>query len=309
MMLSEKMNLRFGLIGTGYWATTVHGASVGHHPGVDFVGVWGRDATKTSDAARQLGTRPYADVEALLADVDALTFAVPPDVQAEIATRAARGGRHILLEKPVATSLADAARLEKAVDDARIASIVFFTRRFVPETQVWLQHLDKQGGWECGRAEFAANVEGGPFGAAPWRHEKGGLWDVGPHALAQLVPVLGDVTSVLAGAGRRDQVHLVMSHSNARSSTASLSLTVPAAGTGTTIYFYGESGRETAPATPLGTAGIVSAHQAAIDALIGQIEQPGSGHACDIHFGVRVVEILAAAEESLTTGRRVDTPR
>lgn len=303
------MTIRFGLIGTGYWATTVHGTSVRRHPGVDFVGVWGRDARKTADAAHQLGTRPYADVDALLADVDALTFAVPPEVQADIATRAAKAGRHVLLEKPVATSVSDAARLKHAVDEAHVASIVFFTRRFVPATQAWLQHLDEQGGWDCGRVETAATVEGGPFGASPWRHEKGGLWDVGPHALAQLVPVLGDVTSVVAGAGRRDQVHLVLMHAGGGSSTASLSLSVPKAATGNTMYFYGESGRETAPSTPLDTAGIVSAHQAAVDALIDQIDRPGSGHPCDIRFGVRVVEILAAAEESIATGRRVDTPR
>jgi predicted dehydrogenase len=303
------MTIRFGLIGTGYWATTVHGASVRRHPGVDFVGVWGRDARKTSDAARELGTRPYADVDALLADVDALTFAVPPEVQADIATQAANGGRHVLLEKPVATSVPDAMRLKQAVDDAHVASIVFFTRRFVPATQAWLHHLQEQGGWDCGRIETAANVQGGPFGSSPWRDEKGGLWDVGPHALAQLVPVLGDVTSVVAGAGRRDQVHLVLAHAGGGSSTASLSLSVPKPGTGNTLYFYGENGRETAPATPLETAGIISAHQAAVDALIGQIEQPGSGHDCDIRFGVRVVEILAAAEESLTTGRRVDLRR
>jgi predicted dehydrogenase len=302
------MNVRFGLIGTGYWATAVHGASVSHHPGVDFVGVWGRDARKTGDAARELGTKPYADIDALLADVDALTFAVPPEVQADIATQAAKAGRHVLLEKPVATSVSDAMRLKHAVDDARVGSIVFFTRRFVLETQAWLQHLHDQGGWDCGRVETAANVEGGPFGASPWRHEKGGLWDVGPHALAQLVPVLGDVTSVVAGAGRRDQVHLVFAHAGGGSSTASLSLSVPKPATGNALYFYGENGRETAPSTPLGTAGIVSAHQAAVDALIGQIEQPGSGHECDIRFGVRVVEILAAAEESVITGRRVDTP-
>jgi predicted dehydrogenase len=303
------MKLRFGLIGTGYWATTVHGASLGRHPSVDFVGVWGRDATKATEAAKVLGIRPYADVDALLADVDALTFAVPPVVQADIATRAAKGGRHLLLEKPVATSVLEAVRLEEAVADAHVASIVFFTRRFVPETQAWLQHLDELGGWDCGRVELAANVQGGPFGSSPWRHEKGGLWDVGPHALSLLLPVLGDVTSVIAGAGRRDQVHLVMSHTGGASSTASLSLTVPKLGTGSTIYFYGESGREPAPVPASDNDRILSAHSAAVDALIGQIEQAGSGHACDVHFGVRVVEILAAAEESLATGRRVHVGR
>jgi predicted dehydrogenase len=299
------VTVRFGLIGTGYWATTVHGASVARHSGVDFVGVWGRDRAKAEAAASELATRPYDDLDALLADVDALTFAVPPDVQAEIATRAARGGRHLLLEKPVATSVSQATLLEKAVAEAQVASIVFFTRRFVPETQAWLKHLEMLGGWDCGRVEMAARLQGGPFEASPWRHAKGGLWDVGPHALSVLIPVLGDVTSVVAGAGRGDQVHLVLTHTGGGSSTASLSLTVPQAATGNTTYFYGEQGRETAPTTSLDAGGLIKTHQAAVDALIAQIEQPGSGHPCDVYFGTRVVEVLAAAEESLASGRRV----
>jgi len=299
-------NVRVGLIGTGYWASDVHGASLASHPGVELVGVWGRDATKAETAARALATRAYGELDALLGDVDALTFAVPPDVQVEIATRAAQAGRHLLLEKPVATSVAAAEQLAQAVVDAGVASIVFVTRRFVPETQAWLRHLDELGGWDCGRVEMAANLQGGPFAASPWRHVKGGLWDVGPHALSILLPVLGDVVSVVAGAGRGDQVHLVFAHVDGASSTASLSLTVPKAASGNALYFYGEHGRETAPATPLDAGGLVKAHQTALDALIAQIAHPSTGHPCDIRFGVRVVQILAAAEESLATGRRVD---
>ena len=74
-----------------------------------------------------------------------MTFAVPPDVQAEIATRAAARGRHLLLEKPIATSVADALQLERAVADAGVASVVFFTRRFVPDTVAWLARAAEVG--------------------------------------------------------------------------------------------------------------------------------------------------------------------
>jgi hypothetical protein len=59
---------------------------------------------------------------------------------------------------------------------------LFFTLRFIPETQVWLQRVTELGGWRCGRAEMAFNifVEGGPFAASLWRREKGALWDLGP---------------------------------------------------------------------------------------------------------------------------------
>ena len=297
--------MRVGLIGSGYWARVVHGRSTAQHDGIDFVGVWGRDGSRTAEAAAELQTRAYADLDQLIADVDALTFAVPPDVQADIATRAAEAGRHLLLEKPIATSVADALRLETAVDRAGVASVVFFTRRFTSETQAWLRQLDELGGWECGRAEFAASifVEGNPFGASPWRRQKGALWDVGPHALSLLLPVLGQVTAVVAAGGVRDQVHLVLQHENGRSSTASLSLTVPPAATATSIYVYGEHGRETAPAGPFDP---LVAHGVALDALADQAAQARPAHPCDVHFGARVVEVLAAAEQSLATGRLVE---
>ena len=302
--LITRSTMRVGLIGSGYWARRVHGASTAHHPGTELVGVWGRDSKRTAEAADELHTRPFMDLDALLDQVDALTFAVPPDVQARIAVEAARAGKHLLLEKPVATSVDEARRLEAAVDAARVASIVFFTRRFIPEMAAWLRQLQDRGGWDCGRAEVAASiyVDGNPFGDSPWRKEKGALWDVGPHALSVLVPILGEVTSVVAGGGRGDQVHLVLEHTEQRSSTVSLSLSVPEAAVGNSTYFYGEHGRETAPS---GGAESIVAHAAALDALIEQAAGAEPRHPCDVHFGTRVVEVLAAAEESLRSGRRV----
>jgi hypothetical protein len=118
--------------------------------------------------------------------------------------------------------------------------------------------------------------------------------------LSLLLPALGQVTAVMAGGGVRDQVHLVLQHENGRSSTASLSLTVPPAATATSIYVYGEHGREPAPAGPFDA---LVAHGLALDALVDLAARPGAGHPCDVHFGARVVEILAAAEQSLATGR------
>ena len=303
-----RERMRVGLIGSGYWARTVHGASVVQHPRAELVGVWGRDAGRTAETAAELRTHPFSDLDALLDGVEALTFAVPPEVQATIALRAAAEGKHLLLEKPVATDVDQARRVEAAVEDANVASLVFFTRRFMAETEDWLRRLAEVGGWECGRAESAANIysEGNPFGNSPWRKEKGGLWDIGPHALSLLLPALGDVTSVVAGGGRRDQVHLVLEHVDNRSSTVSLSLAVPQAAVGNSLYVYGEHGREVAPPGPFDP---VQAHLAALDALMEQAAAPERHHPCDVHFGTRVVEVLSAAEESLRDGRRVAVTR
>jgi predicted dehydrogenase len=303
--------MRVGMIGTGYWAREVHGASTAQHPDVEFVGIWGRNPTASADLAGALGTHAFADPDALIAEVDALTFAVPPDVQAEIATRAAAEGRHLLLEKPIALSVAAAARLERACSDAGVASIVFFTRRFMPDTIEWLRQVAAAGEWDCGRAEFCAAIlaSGNPFGSSPWRREKGALWDIGPHALSLLWPALGEVVTVQAGAGRGDQVHLVLQHTGGRSSTISVSETVPPAAIGGSVYVYGEAGRLVAAPVSADPARARAAHRAALDALIDQTRHPGAGHACDVHFGARVVEVLAAAEQSLASGHAVQIER
>ena len=125
--------LRFGLLGTGYWAAETHAAGLRGHPDADFVGVWGRNPAKAGTIAERYGVRAYSDVDALITDVDALAVALAPDVQADLARRAARAGRHLLLDKPVALSLSAADALVEAVDAAGVSALVFTTNRYRPE--------------------------------------------------------------------------------------------------------------------------------------------------------------------------------
>ena len=78
--------LRFGLVGTGYWARIAHAPALAAAEGVQFASVWGRNAQAAADLAAEYRVTPYQDVSAFLAGVDAVSFAVPPDVQAPIAT-------------------------------------------------------------------------------------------------------------------------------------------------------------------------------------------------------------------------------
>src|SRR5712692_6320511 len=125
-------SLRFGLVGTGHWARITHAPALASTEGIAFTAVWGRN----NDAAAEL----------------AVAFAVPPDVQAPIAIRAARAGKHLLLEKPVATSAADADELVSAVERANVASVVFFTARFQADVRAWLAGVAAAGGWAGGCA-------------------------------------------------------------------------------------------------------------------------------------------------------------
>jgi len=82
--------MRFGLVGTGPWAELAHGPGLVAADGVELVRVWGRTPGRAEPLAQSLGVTAYDDYAALLADVEAVAFAVPPAVQAEMAVEAAQ---------------------------------------------------------------------------------------------------------------------------------------------------------------------------------------------------------------------------
>ncbi|MCZ2838549.1 Gfo/Idh/MocA family protein [Modestobacter sp. VKM Ac-2985] len=290
--------MRFAVLGTGFWATEVHATSLAGHPDAELVGVWGRDLAKAKAAGAQFDVPGTDDVDALLADVDAVSFALPPDVQAPLAERAAAAGKHLLLEKPVALSVAAADRVVTAVEAAGVASVVFFTNRFRTATSTWLEQASRTT-LAGGAVTWLGRLAGSPF-ETPWRLEHGALWDLGPHALSLLVPALGPVSAVLAGAGLGDTVHLVLTHPEGRASTVTVSATVGELATGIDIWVHGDAGRLVL-LPESGTA--VEAHAVAVDELQAAA-LTGGVHPCDVTFGRDVVRVLEAAQRSLHTGCR-----
>ena len=286
--------MRFGVVGTGYWARETHAAALVAHPEVDLVGVWGRSFDRTAELAEDVGARPYEHVDDMFADVDAVAFAVPPDVQAELAVRAATRGCHLLLDKPVAFTTEDADRVVEAVDLAGVRSLVFFTSRFAANQADWLTDVQQQSAWSSGYVRMYASIfePGNPFGESEWRRSRGALWDIGPHALSILLPALGPVTHVVADRGLGDTVTIVLHHESGAASTMSLSLTAPPGSRGNAWQLFGEE-RQTS--MPEATTAPVEAMGACTSALL--TEQPGRWHhPCDVRFGRDVVRILQAAD-------------
>ena len=234
--------MRFGVLGTGFWAKEVHAATLAGHPSAELVGVWGRDVAKAKAVGAEYDVPGFGDVDDLLEQVDAVSIALPPDVQAPLAERAAAAGKHLLLEKPIALDGPGADRLVGTVRDAGDASVVFFTFRFRPATATWLEQAGRMT-LAGGSGSWLSSLAGSPFDSSPWRQERGALWDIGPHALSLLVPALGPVTSVQAGAGLRDTVHLVLTHESGVASTITVSHTVAPMSVGNEFFVHGDAGR------------------------------------------------------------------
>ncbi|MGR4851814.1 Gfo/Idh/MocA family oxidoreductase [Streptomyces violaceus] len=294
--------MRIGLLGTGPWAQMAHAPALSRHEKLDFAGVWGRRPEAAKELAERHGVRTYDDVDELFADVDAVAVALPPQVQAGLAARAARAGCHLLLDKPLAPTVEQGRAVVEAVEEAGVASVVFFTTRFQPEPEAWITEQAGVPGWFTAHAHWLGAVftSESPF-ATPWRREKGALWDVGPHALSVLLPVLGDVRRVAAAAyGPGDTAHVVLDHADGASSTLTLSLTAPPAASGAALELRGEAG---VTALPESSDGAVPALMRAADALLASA-RTGSPHPCDAAFGLRVTEILTAADDLLNGGAR-----
>jgi predicted dehydrogenase len=290
--------MRFGLLGTGHWATHAHAPALVAHPDVELVGVWGRDPAKTEALAGKVGARAFADVADLLDEVAAVAIALPPDVQVDLAVQAAAAGRHLLLEKPIALRVEEADRMVSAVDAAGVASVVFFTRHFVRNTAHAVARA-ATGTWSGARVWHLSSIltPDNPYRDSQWRLELGGLWDVGPHALSMVLPVLGPVEDVVSMAGPDRTTYLLLRHASGAVSSFALSVHVPIVAKTQDAFFYGPEG---VVQIPRDDEGAVPALTRAITELIASAAMAVPSHPCDVHFGREVVAILDRAQAGLS---------
>ena len=118
--------VRFGLIGFGAWGRH-HADSIAKTPGAKLVAVAARSAD-SAKAARETypDVAAYTDYRELLKrdDIDAIDIVLPSYLHFEVASAALESGRHVLLEKPMATTVEDCDRLiEIAKKKSRLLAI------------------------------------------------------------------------------------------------------------------------------------------------------------------------------------------
>jgi len=107
------VRLPVGVIGVGALGRH-HARHLAASGNATLVGVHDIDAVQGRAVAQDCGTRFFPDAEALLAAVEAVTVAVPTPAHAEVGLRALARGRAVLMEKPLAASLAEADALVAA---------------------------------------------------------------------------------------------------------------------------------------------------------------------------------------------------
>ena len=183
-----------GLIGAGPWAEMAHVPMLTKSPHTRLAGVWAR----LPEAAARLGAPVFERVEELFDVCEAGAFCVPPGVQAELGVRAARAGKALLLEKPLADSLDGARRLADAVAETGVPTQMVLTLRYAARTREFLARCAEIEPFGGHAANISASLLGDHPVATPWRLERGALLDVGPHMIDLLDAALGPVTGVRA---------------------------------------------------------------------------------------------------------------
>nr|WP_030434560.1 Gfo/Idh/MocA family oxidoreductase [Actinoplanes subtropicus] len=166
------------------------------------VAVCGRDADRTKAAASRLGwDEAVTDWRALVErdDIDLIDICTPGDSHAEIAVAALAAGKHVLCEKPLANTVAEARLMATAAADARargVRAMCGFNYRRVPGVVLMRQLVDagRIGTVRHVRAVYLQDWLGDPQFPLTWRLRReragsGALGDVGSHIvdLAQYV--------------------------------------------------------------------------------------------------------------------------
>ena len=180
------MTVRWGLVGAGWVARDFVIPAMAQARNAELVGV--------ADCLPG-----YMSFEELLgADIDAVYVATPNDTHAELTIRAAQAGKHVLCEKPMATTFTDAQAMVKACAEAGVRYGTAFDQRF-HAAHVAIRELVVQGQLgtvTAARIHYACWLPAN-WAADNWRVDKqraggGAFMDLAPHGIDLLQWLLGE---------------------------------------------------------------------------------------------------------------------
>jgi UDP-N-acetylglucosamine 3-dehydrogenase len=128
--------MKLGIMSFAHMHAYSYGDVVGKLPGVELVGVADLDQDRGRHAAEQFSTRYFPSYEELLkADLDGVIITAANRDHRELTEMAAAAGKHILCEKPIATSLEDAQAMERVSREAGVKFQMAFPCRYIPAVQ------------------------------------------------------------------------------------------------------------------------------------------------------------------------------
>ena len=197
--------LRVALVGCGL-ISEAHIRAYKHYPDRARITVCcDLDLEKAAQRAQMIvGARAVGSLEAVLADpdVDAIEICTPHHLHADIAIAAARAGKHILCQKPLAKTLAECDAMIAAAQAAGVVLYYGETNRTMPAAQAMKQAVDAgRIGQLTGVQATYAHWQGGKYLSTAWRYDPqiaggGQLLDGGIHYIDLMLHLGGPIQSV-----------------------------------------------------------------------------------------------------------------
>jgi predicted dehydrogenase len=202
--MSEAI-VKWGVIGAGGFADKRFMPHFAGAQSADLHAVMVRDQARADDIADRHGaTAAYDSVEALLADeqIQAVYICSPAQHHCEHVIAAARAGKHILCEKPMARTVTECERMVRVCEQAGVKLMPAFMNRFRPAHR-HIREMMRAG--ELGEIIMVRTVQASYHQRAEgsWRQDPrlgggGALYDIGSHALDLLCYLGGPVATVQA---------------------------------------------------------------------------------------------------------------
>ena len=203
--MSKK--IRVGIVGYG-WVATAHIAAINASTNAEVAAVYSSRALDSAELSRKWGGQiaAFNDLDAMLAstDLDVVSICSYPYQHTAQALKAAKAGKHIIIEKPLAMSWKDCLAIEKAVKAAKVKTCVCFECRYSNQFMATKALIDNGmlGELHYGEVDYYHGI--GPwYGQFRWntKKEAGGsaLLTAGCHALDALLMCMGgEVASVMS---------------------------------------------------------------------------------------------------------------
>lgn len=198
-----------GMVGTSWWADSMHLPALDSHPNVKITAICGRNRDNAQKMANTWNIpNIYTDYNEMIdkADLDAIVVSTPNDTHYPITMKALEKGLHVLCEKPIALTYPQAQEMAKLADKKGVKHLVPFTYSFMP-TARYLKQLIDEGylgkPYHLNLRYYTGYARGSEY---MWRLDNkvagsGIVGDLGSHFLYIAEWLYGDITALTCRLG------------------------------------------------------------------------------------------------------------
>ena len=185
MKLDRGGAMRIGVLGCGYWGSK-HVRVLQQLTDVDKVAIIDRRKDRLETLRRSFPTvKPFPDLPSAIDHVDAVVVATPPSTHVHLARQALQAGKHVLVEKPMTTSVASARSL---IEEAEAASLTLMAgHTFEYNAAVWMLREVIQSG-SLGKVYY---IDTARLNLGVYQPDINVIWDLAPHDISIINHLLG----------------------------------------------------------------------------------------------------------------------